>query len=180
MSGDGTCAYRTQRFGPLSDLLASGRLLLEIFSKGRGTVESVFLAICDSAIGRDKWTEDGNHEETFSEDIATLPECRNDHEFGYMSGMCGYRRISLTRNVGMMGNTVDEDKHLRFVFVAASRDGVLFHSTTRVKVECYEAQISSYWANVMDGPFESQYSFRESSRVTLKADGGPVSCSSPI
>ncbi len=72
-------------------------------------MESVFLAICREAIKQDKWTGDGEYQELSGEEIAYLPECRNDHEFGYVSGMCGYRRICLIPTVDMMGNRLDED-----------------------------------------------------------------------
>lgn len=45
-----------------------------------GAVESAFLAICRSAMQQDEWAGDGNHQVVFSEEIAKLPECRNDHE----------------------------------------------------------------------------------------------------
>lgn len=32
----------------------------------------------------------------------------NDHAFGFVSRMCGYRPISQTRNVDVVGNTQDE------------------------------------------------------------------------
>jgi len=78
------------------------------FQRG-GTVEAVFLAICKNAMSQDEWTGDGSYQEMFEEDIANLPRCRNDHEFGYVSGKCGYRRISVRSNVDMMGNRLDED-----------------------------------------------------------------------
>ena len=74
-----------------------------------GTVESVFLAVCRSAMEQDEWAGDGNHMEVSSAEIAKLPECRNDHEFGYVSGMCGYMRISLG---AVMGNCLDEDGNI--------------------------------------------------------------------
>lgn len=55
----------------------------------------------------DRWAGDGIFLET--EVSSHLPECRNDLEFGFVSGMCGYRRISLQHNVDLMGNTLDED-----------------------------------------------------------------------
>jgi hypothetical protein len=82
------------------------------FLQRGGTVESAFLAICRAAIEQDEWAGDGEHQEIFSKDIASLPECRNDHEFGYVSGMCGYRRISLTSSVDMMGNHLDENGNM--------------------------------------------------------------------
>jgi hypothetical protein len=30
----------------------------------------------------------------FQTKLAELPECRNDLEYGFVSGMCGYRRVS--------------------------------------------------------------------------------------
>ncbi|KAK5048586.1 hypothetical protein LTR84_005677 [Exophiala bonariae] len=77
-----------------------------------GTVEPVFLAVCRNAIEQDKWAGDGNHEEIFSNEISKLPECRNDHEFAYVSGMCGYERISLRGTVDMMGNGWDEVRNI--------------------------------------------------------------------
>ncbi len=55
---------------------------------------------------QDEWAGDGNHQDVFSEQIAKLPECRNDHEFGSVSGMCGYMRISVG---AVVGNGLDED-----------------------------------------------------------------------
>jgi hypothetical protein len=37
---------------------------------------------------------DGSHQETFQEEIRKLPECRNDPEYGFVNGMCGYKRVS--------------------------------------------------------------------------------------
>ncbi|KAL6240818.1 hypothetical protein RBB50_012233 [Rhinocladiella similis] len=82
------------------------------FLQRGGTVQSVFLAICSAAIEQDEWTGDGEHQDTCGEEITNLPECRNDHEFGYVSGMCGYRPISLRRTVDMMGNPVDEEGNI--------------------------------------------------------------------
>jgi hypothetical protein len=82
------------------------------FLERGGTVASVFLAICNGAMEQDEFMGDGHYQEILSDVIAKLPECRNDHEFGYVSGMCGYRRISPVRNVDMMGNTLDEDGNI--------------------------------------------------------------------
>lgn len=72
------------------------------FLQRGGTVESVFLAICRRAMTLGEFMED-------AEEIAKLSECRNDLEFGYVSGMCGYRRITHAGNVDMMGRRLDED-----------------------------------------------------------------------
>ena len=77
------------------------------FLQRGGTVESVALEIYTRAMEQDEWTGDGTYQETFSEDIANLPECRNDLEFGYVSGMCGFRRISLTKNVDVRGDLLE-------------------------------------------------------------------------
>ncbi|KIW33877.1 uncharacterized protein PV07_00692 [Cladophialophora immunda] len=82
------------------------------FLQRGGTVESVFLAICREAIKEDKWTGGGEYQEIIGEEIGNLPECRNDCEFGYVSGMCGYRRICLRPTVDMMGNRLDEDGNI--------------------------------------------------------------------
>jgi hypothetical protein len=43
----------------------------------------------------EKAMEDPLHMETFEDEIQQLPECRNDHEIGFVSGMCGYESVSL-------------------------------------------------------------------------------------
>lgn len=63
-----------------------------------GSVESVFLMICKCAMDQDEWIGDGEYQDVFAEDIVKLPECRNDLEFGCVSGSCGYRRISMARH----------------------------------------------------------------------------------
>ena len=82
------------------------------FLQRGGTVESVFLAICRCAMEEDEWTGDGEYQKTSNEDIANLPECRNDREFGCVSGICGYRRISPRGNVDIMGNPLDENGNI--------------------------------------------------------------------
>lgn len=82
------------------------------FLERGGSVESAFLAICGNAMEQDEVTGDGSYQDTFSEQIAKLPECRNDLEFAFVSGACGYRRISLARNVDPWGNTLDEDGNI--------------------------------------------------------------------
>ena len=59
--------------------------------------------IFQAAMDQDELAGDGMHVEVFGEDISKLPECRNDHEFGFVSGRCGYMRISPMRYVSMMG-----------------------------------------------------------------------------
>lgn len=78
------------------------------FVQRGGSVASVALMLFQGAMNEDELAGDGTHVETFGEDVTELPECRNDHEFGFVSGMCGYRRISQIRYVSMMGEPIDD------------------------------------------------------------------------
>jgi hypothetical protein len=59
-----------------------------------GSVEAVATMLFQRAVESDKLVGDSLHPETLSAEICRLPECRNDHEFGFVSGMCGYERVS--------------------------------------------------------------------------------------
>ncbi|KXX78615.1 hypothetical protein MMYC01_204488 [Madurella mycetomatis] len=63
------------------------------FLQRGGTVASVSTMIFEMAMNDDEWAGDGSHRDTFGGEIDALVECRNDHEFGFVSGMCGYKRI---------------------------------------------------------------------------------------
>jgi len=78
------------------------------FLQRGGSVASVALMLFQQAMNEDELAGDGTHAEIFADDITKLPECRNDHEFGFVSGMCGYRRISQIRYVSMMGEPIDD------------------------------------------------------------------------
>jgi hypothetical protein len=43
--------------------------------------------------GEDEWAGNGEHQAAFQEDIEALPECRNDHEFGFVALACGLENI---------------------------------------------------------------------------------------
>jgi hypothetical protein len=64
------------------------------FLQRGGTVYSVASMIFKNAMDEDRWAGDGNHWDVFEDDILQLPSCRNDHEFGFVSGMCGFERVS--------------------------------------------------------------------------------------
>lgn len=64
------------------------------FLQRGGTVYSVASMIFKNAMEEDNWAGDGNHWDIFKDDIRKLPACRNDHEFGFVSGMCGFERVS--------------------------------------------------------------------------------------
>ncbi|KAI9836044.1 MAG: hypothetical protein M1819_001655 [Sarea resinae] len=66
-----------------------------------GSVASAATAIFQCAMEEDELAGDGAHQETFSRDIANLPQCRNDQEFGFVSGQCGYQRVSNSRHMSM-------------------------------------------------------------------------------
>jgi GNAT superfamily N-acetyltransferase len=73
-----------------------------------GTVEAAGSALFESTMQTSLWAGDGMTEDTFGEDIARLPACRNDDEFGFVSGMCGYKRVCRVRYVSMSGEPIDD------------------------------------------------------------------------
>ncbi|KAF9775824.1 hypothetical protein IL306_006051, partial [Fusarium sp. DS 682] len=74
-----------------------------------GTVAAVATMLFQGAMEQDEYSGDGHHQDVFEDEIGKLPECRNDHEFGFVSGMCGYKRISTVNYVDMFGNPIDKD-----------------------------------------------------------------------
>lgn len=74
-----------------------------------GTVAAVATMLFQKAMEKDECSGDGNHQDVFGDEIERLPDCRNDKEFGFVSGMCGYKRISTVRYVDMLGNLIDTD-----------------------------------------------------------------------
>ncbi|KAH7152819.1 hypothetical protein EDB81DRAFT_881777 [Dactylonectria macrodidyma] len=65
-----------------------------------GTVSAVATMVFEKAMSEDQWAGDGTHEEDFKPHEA-LPVCRNDHEFGFVSGMCGYKRVTPSFSIKM-------------------------------------------------------------------------------
>jgi GNAT superfamily N-acetyltransferase len=63
------------------------------FQRG-GNAESALYIIFDQARDQDWWAGDGEHMEIFSEDVKALPECRNDHEFGFVALACGLSELA--------------------------------------------------------------------------------------
>ena len=53
------------------------------------------------AMNQDELAGDGMHAEIFEEDIAQLPECRNDHEFGFVSGITIFVHVVRRRLLSM-------------------------------------------------------------------------------
>jgi len=69
------------------------------FMQRGGTLFSVGSILFQWAMNQDIYAGDGHHFDVFAKDILVLPECRNDHEFGFVSGICGYKRIGGPRYV---------------------------------------------------------------------------------
>lgn len=68
------------------------------FQRG-GTVYSVGSMLFEAAMNEDAQAGD---EEAFAfsnDEVQKRPECRNDHEFGLVSAMCGYKRVSKIKYV---------------------------------------------------------------------------------
>ncbi|ETS84836.1 hypothetical protein PFICI_02861 [Pestalotiopsis fici W106-1] len=63
------------------------------FLQRGGSVASVATMIFQTAMYQDKWSGDGHCWQMFAEQIDKLPSCRNDHEFAFVSGTCGYKRV---------------------------------------------------------------------------------------
>jgi len=68
-----------------------------------GTVAAVATMLFDRAMRWDEWAGDGIHLDAHGGHVKTLPVCRNDREFGFVSGMCGYKRVSMIQHVDMFG-----------------------------------------------------------------------------
>ncbi|CZR56632.1 uncharacterized protein PAC_06521 [Phialocephala subalpina] len=67
------------------------------FQRG-GNTESALRIIFEQARDQDEWVGDGMHMDVFENGINALPECRNDHEFGFVASVCGIS--DLTRLYG--------------------------------------------------------------------------------
>ncbi len=68
------------------------------FLQRGGNPESVLRQLFEDTRDQDEWAGDGTHIETFEDDVKALPECRNDHEFGFVALACGIP--NLTRRYG--------------------------------------------------------------------------------
>lgn len=56
-----------------------------------GTVDAVGSALFKRAMDESQCAGDGTAWDTFSAEMKALPACRNDDEFEFVSGMCGYK-----------------------------------------------------------------------------------------
>lgn len=64
---------------------------------------AVATMLFEKAMRADEWAGSGMHAIDHGDDIKKLPVCRNDHEFGFVSGMCGYKRVSKILYVDLFG-----------------------------------------------------------------------------
>ncbi|KAL2065189.1 hypothetical protein VTL71DRAFT_2858 [Oculimacula yallundae] len=58
-----------------------------------GNAESVLRIMFENSKDQDAWVGDGEHMEVFEDDVMALPECRNDHEFGFAALACGISNL---------------------------------------------------------------------------------------
>lgn len=79
------------------------------FLERGGTVYAVGSMIFSPAMDADDLAGEGTDLDVFEEEIANLPECRNDCEFGFVSALCGYKRVSQIRYVSLRGEELDSD-----------------------------------------------------------------------
>ncbi|KAK6532458.1 hypothetical protein TWF281_006646 [Arthrobotrys megalospora] len=59
------------------------------FLEKGGKVESASRIVFERARDQDEWAGDGEHMSIFGDEVDALPECRNDHEFGFVALACG-------------------------------------------------------------------------------------------
>ncbi len=64
------------------------------FLEKGGKVQDALRAVFDAARDQDDKSGDGEIMEIFADDILKLPECRNDHEFGFVALACGLEETS--------------------------------------------------------------------------------------
>ena len=80
------------------------------FLQRGGTIFSVASMIFEAAMNQDRFAGDGEHFENLHKQILQLPECRNDHEFGFVSAMCGYKRVGSIRYISVWtGEEIESD-----------------------------------------------------------------------
>jgi GNAT superfamily N-acetyltransferase len=75
-----------------------------------GTVYAVGSSLFQMAMAQDLLAGDGTFYDICEAQIKALPECRNDHEFGFASSMCGYYRVRLIQPVcALTGEPIEDD-----------------------------------------------------------------------
>ncbi|KAF4630252.1 hypothetical protein G7Y89_g7883 [Cudoniella acicularis] len=64
------------------------------FLQRGGEPESVLRIMFENTKDQDEWAGDGMHMEVFEDQVKALPECRNDHEFGFAALACGMPKLT--------------------------------------------------------------------------------------
>lgn len=73
-----------------------------------GTVEAVGSALFRSVLGDTQSAGLASIWSIFAAKLRALPACRNDEEFAFVSGMCGYERVRRGRCLSATGHLLDE------------------------------------------------------------------------
>ncbi|UKZ76094.1 hypothetical protein TrVFT333_003790 [Trichoderma virens FT-333] len=74
-----------------------------------GTVEAVGSALFARAMDESLWAGGGIIWDLYADEMEALSACRNDDEFGFVSGLCGYKRVRRVQYVSMTGIPLDDD-----------------------------------------------------------------------
>lgn len=64
------------------------------FLRRGGEPKSVLRIMFENTKDQDEWAGDGMHIEVFEDQVKALPECRNDHEFGFAALACGMPKLT--------------------------------------------------------------------------------------
>lgn len=64
------------------------------FLRRGGEPESVLRIMFENTKDQDEWAGDGMHMDAFEDQVKALPECRNDHEFGFAALACGMPKLT--------------------------------------------------------------------------------------
>lgn len=73
-----------------------------------GTVDAVGAALFRTVMDKSQSAGDGTTWNSFAADLEALPACRNDDGFGFVSGMCGYKRVRQGQCFSATGRRIDE------------------------------------------------------------------------
>ena len=70
--------------------IKSSKRLMNRYLKGGGTVRAVVMSLFEASKAWSSAAGDGRFDEICKDRIDEIPECRNDHEYGFVSAMCGF------------------------------------------------------------------------------------------
>ena len=85
----------------------NGDPMLENYLKLGGTVGAVVMSVFERAMVCDEWTGAGYLKgyirKMYGDKLDALPVCRNDEEYGFVSGLCGYDKVNTKGFVDVFG-----------------------------------------------------------------------------